>query len=95
MADEDLDPQIGRTLHARLISGDSRASAEIAELFLPWLCQRMRRLCPEINDRHLLDSASIDAVGERKPLNKESPFSVRMKPKKKMNRFSNESTSDA
>jgi hypothetical protein len=62
MADESLDPQIGQDLHQRMLDGDPRAPAEIAELFLPWLRQQMGRLHAAVSDPHLLDTASIDAV---------------------------------
>jgi hypothetical protein len=62
MAVEELDPQIGRIMHQRLIAGDPRAPAEIAEYFLPWLHQRMAQLHPGIRDPHLLATAAVDAV---------------------------------
>jgi len=49
-------------LHNRLISGDVIASAEIAELFLPLLTEKLNRTFQNIEDPHLIETAVIDTL---------------------------------
>jgi hypothetical protein len=59
-ANELKDP--GFSLHHRLIAGDLTASAEIAELYLPIVTDRLVRIFPHVDDAHLLDTAVEDAI---------------------------------
>jgi hypothetical protein len=62
MSEKEFDPQVGFSLHARMLVNDPLASAEIAELFLPWLCHRLKQLNPAVRDDNMLDSAAIDGI---------------------------------
>lgn len=62
-----MDPEtspvhLGSTLHARLSNGDPTASAELAEIFLPLLRQRMAFLIQHEPDPQLAEQAVIDAL---------------------------------
>ena len=52
----------GNSLHQRLIAGDVTATAEIAELFFPLVIHRLRRRYPELDDPHLPDIATEEAI---------------------------------
>lgn len=52
----------GFSLHQRLVAGDLTASAELAELYLPIVTDRLERIFPHIDDTHLLDTAVEDAI---------------------------------
>lgn len=58
--DELEDPSF--SLHHRLTAGDLTASAEIAELYLPIVTDRLVRIFPHVDDAHLLDTAVEDAI---------------------------------
>jgi hypothetical protein len=59
-AHEREDP--GLSLHQRLVAGDLTASAELAELYLPILTDRLERIFPHVDDAHSLDTAVEDAI---------------------------------
>ena len=62
MAEDEPTESAGRQLHEKLLAGDDRAPAQIAETYLPWLRRRMRSLHHEVQDAHLRDTACIDAL---------------------------------
>jgi len=56
------DPEtVGRTLHQRLLDDDVTASAEIAELFMPIVINKLSRGYPNL-DPHLIQTAVEDAL---------------------------------
>lgn len=59
-AHEREDP--GLSLHQRLVAGDLTASAELAELYLPIVTDRLERIFLHVDDAHLLDTAVEDAI---------------------------------
>jgi hypothetical protein len=59
-ANEMEDP--GLSLHQRLVAGDLTASAELAELYLPIVTDRLERIFPHVDDAHLVDTAVEDAI---------------------------------
>jgi hypothetical protein len=52
----------GLNLHQRLVAGDVTASAELAELFLPIITDRLARIFPQLDDVHMVDTAVEDAL---------------------------------
>jgi len=59
-ANEMDDP--GLNLHQRLVAGDLTASAELAELFLPIITDRLARIFPQLDDVCMVDTAVEDAL---------------------------------
>jgi hypothetical protein len=53
---------MGRVLHQRLLDGDITAAAEIAELFMPVVIDKLGRGYPSLDDPHLIDTAVEEAL---------------------------------
>ena len=62
MNDQVAKREQGIALHQRLISGDRTVSAEIAELYLPILTNRLSKRFPATDGIHIIDTAVIDAI---------------------------------
>lgn len=56
------DTEAGRLLHARFLAGDVTAFAEICELHLPILTDRLSRRYLNLDDPHLVDTAVVEAL---------------------------------
>src|ERR671937_448202 len=55
--------ELGNILHDRLLNkSDNRATAEIAEAFLPLLANALRRKFPHLSDPHQTETAAIDTL---------------------------------
>lgn len=55
--------ELAEVLHWRLVSGeDYRITAEMAELFLPLLIERLKRSFAGLRDPHVVESAAIDSM---------------------------------
>jgi hypothetical protein len=60
---EDVDlRQLGLILHQRMLNGDRTATAEIAEIFLPHIAKNLHRRYPQLDDPHLIETATEDAI---------------------------------
>jgi DNA-directed RNA polymerase specialized sigma24 family protein len=59
---EDPFEATGRRLHHRLLEGDVTSTAEIAELFMPIIIDRLNRRYPNLGDPHLIETAVEDAL---------------------------------
>ena len=53
---------LGNNLHQKLIAGDVTAPAEIAEIFLPRLVDKLQQRHPNLPDPHLIHMAADDAL---------------------------------
>ena len=54
--------ELGLHLHQQLLAGDPTATARIAEAFLPYVEQRLRRQFPPLDDPHMIQTAMVDAL---------------------------------
>jgi len=62
MPDDSVPRELTDALHRRLLDGDSTASAETAELLLPFVVRSLQSRHPSLDDPHLAETAADDAV---------------------------------